>query len=502
MKKRKMLVRAVALFMVGLITALALVIPSSAIVSQYVDEDNNPSPDCPIPFDVRFWYEQSGADETLYFGYDVPIGYGSLEQNFVSGGLDSAEGKKYNSTSLGLDDESFRAYYSVGAPVYLNYMTAWGEIIDYWGYVPVELNAQAVDRTNFDGIAIDAPTFFYNVWESTFYQDTDEGMKLFSMPTIQLPVLDDGQVYVGRYTVTCGIYDTNGEFRNVEYSIPIDQRIDNDPIPFLYSSIFEQYLTKTEDDLVNNYIVAIDGFQAYIDVDVYELVPSLSNVIIRINGSDRYFPIPSGATLWADMNNVYSDNGSWVIQSNSGYMTVYCDDDLSPSEGTIYYNDDGPEVSPLDNISTNPIYNAYPTHGGGSNDLGDNYMSSTLSNDDAIPVTLAIDDEWQIVEDSPDKCTRLLVTYPIHKIVAPTIGGGTTNDVYNRYGYPDWHKYDNSRSHKISTDVEVDFTGWIATATSGFLNFELLPNFSIGGVLAILVGFSLVILFLKIFAGG
>ena len=31
---------------------------------------------------------------------------------------------------------------------------------------------------------------------------------------------------------------------------------------------------------------------------------------------------------------------------------------------------------------------------------------------------------------------------------------------------------------------------------------ELMPNFSIGGVLAILIGFSIVMLFLKFFAGG
>ena len=51
-------------------------------------------------------------------------------------------------------------------------------------------------------------------------------------------------------------------------------------------------------------------------------------------------------------------------------------------------------------------------------------------------------------------------------------------------------------------DMTFDFTSWIGTAVGGFLNMELMPNFSIGGVLAILIAFSIVMLFLKFFAGG
>lgn len=497
MKRKRTLVRAVALFMVGLITALALVIPTSAIVSQYMDDRNNPSTRCPIPFDVRFWYEQSDEEDSLYFGYDVPIGYGSTEHNLISGGLDSAEGKKFNENTLVIETEGFRANYNVGAPTYIDYMTAWGESIDWWGYIPVELNAQAIDRTNFDGIAIDAPTFYYNVWESTFYQDTTEGVKLFSMPTIQLPVLDDGKVYVGRYNVSCGIYDTNGEFRNVEYSIAIDQRENNDPIPFLNSGIFEQYLTKTEDDFVNNYIVAIDGFQAFIDVDVYEYVePETSDELV----------------------------GTWVFNNS------ITEPDFSVSY--VHFDSNGHSFDTLFNNNNHDCL-SYAINGvsdgeidvfvfGGIGWLNDIYKTITITsklsevtNGDTLltwlkvnatkqgsTATVAEEGTWELVADSLDKCTRLIVTYPIHKQVGASIGGGSSIDIMNRYSYPDWHKYDDSRSHTISTDLEVDFTGWIATATSGFLNFELFPNFSIGGVLAILVGFSLVILFLKVFAGG
>lgn len=48
----------------------------------------------------------------------------------------------------------------------------------------------------------------------------------------------------------------------------------------------------------------------------------------------------------------------------------------------------------------------------------------------------------------------------------------------------------------------ADYTSWIGTAVGGFLNMELAPFFSIGGILLICVALGLVGYFLKVFMGG
>lgn len=72
--------------------------------------------------------------------------------------------------------------------------------------------------------------------------------------------------------------------------------------------------------------------------------------------------------------------------------------------------------------------------------------------------------------------------------------------------YPNFENYLAGTSELPNGDdvpgVNTDFTSWLAVATGGFLNTELWPNFSIGGMLAILVSFSVVMIFLKVFAGG
>lgn len=72
---------------------------------------------------------------------------------------------------------------------------------------------------------------------------------------------------------------------------------------------------------------------------------------------------------------------------------------------------------------------------------------------------------------------------------------------YDNYSMPNMTKYVNTFGVE-PPDMTFDFTSWIGTAVGGFLNMELMPNFSIGGVLAILIAFSIVMLFLKFFAGG
>lgn len=65
----------------------------------------------------------------------------------------------------------------------------------------------------------------------------------------------------------------------------------------------------------------------------------------------------------------------------------------------------------------------------------------------------------------------------------------------------------NSQRYMLQNIIPQDgswsgLTSWLSTAVGGFMDFEIGYGISIGGILAILVGFSFVMLFLKVFAGG
>lgn len=51
-------------------------------------------------------------------------------------------------------------------------------------------------------------------------------------------------------------------------------------------------------------------------------------------------------------------------------------------------------------------------------------------------------------------------------------------------------------------DYKVDVISWLSSAIGGFFSFELMPGFSLGGLYAALLGVSLLLFFLKLFAGG
>ena len=48
----------------------------------------------------------------------------------------------------------------------------------------------------------------------------------------------------------------------------------------------------------------------------------------------------------------------------------------------------------------------------------------------------------------------------------------------------------------------ADYTSWIATAVGGFLDFELFPGFTFGGILMVFIAFSCVMWFLRLVSGG
>lgn len=82
---------------------------------------------------------------------------------------------------------------------------------------------------------------------------------------------------------------------------------------------------------------------------------------------------------------------------------------------------------------------------------------------------------------------------------------GNIIDVENNSMLPieEFYKSLGLKEYKTSFEnYTADYTSWIGNAVGGFLNMELFPFFSIGGILLICVAIGLVGYFLKIFMGG
>lgn len=117
---------------------------------------------------------------------------------------------------------------------------------------------------------------------------------------------------------------------------------------------------------------------------------------------------------------------------------------------------------------------------------------------------------WTKVED-PDYKNTINVTFPTYN----TSGAPSpTADGDKWLSWPDADKMMSSvLSNKvpdgsgtglgeIDEDMYVDFSGWLANAVGGFMEMEIFPGIALGGIVAVLVMFSVVMALLKIFAGG
>lgn len=66
----------------------------------------------------------------------------------------------------------------------------------------------------------------------------------------------------------------------------------------------------------------------------------------------------------------------------------------------------------------------------------------------------------------------------------------------------DWYHLGYMNGFGGGGEFNGDYTSWMATAVGGFLDAEIFPNFTLGGVLGVLVALGLLVMFLKFFAGG
>lgn len=65
-----------------------------------------------------------------------------------------------------------------------------------------------------------------------------------------------------------------------------------------------------------------------------------------------------------------------------------------------------------------------------------------------------------------------------------------------------WGQIQFARLKPTQVNIDYDMSTWLITAVGSFMNAELFPGFAIGGILAVLVAFPIVVWFLKVVLGG
>lgn len=202
-----------------------------------------------------------------------------------------------------------------------------------------------------------------------------------------------------------------------------------------------------------------------------------------------YTPSSGGSDVFA------YQNGSWT---KSYYKTITITtpyDEIIESQAKLmlqFLSNYATRTSAA-NVASTMAYSA---------DMGEEIIPNT-----AIASPLAIETPtttasgtWTEVERS--ESAEFVLYYPLLDTSGIRITNTPAyNAYYNRYSMPNMVKFRNTMGIPIPS-LEVDYTSWIGTAVGGFLNMELMPNFSLGGILAILIAFAITMLFLKFFAGG
>lgn len=82
---------------------------------------------------------------------------------------------------------------------------------------------------------------------------------------------------------------------------------------------------------------------------------------------------------------------------------------------------------------------------------------------------------------------------------------GIIEDYYDVENWVSNQKYIDvldDKIQKLGYEFERDYTSWLITAVGGFMDFEIVPGFSIGGMFSIVAMIALVAYILKMFLGG
>lgn len=119
--------------------------------------------------------------------------------------------------------------------------------------------------------------------------------------------------------------------------------------------------------------------------------------------------------------------------------------------------------------------------------------NTTYYSESPLNITESVDVNGNVTRSFTDGDGGMYLHYYVDRMLPEEISS-TYSDYY---GLAYRHGFSNGDG-----GFSGDYAAWLGTSVSGFMDLELFPNFSIGGVLSVIVAICLLLVFLKFFSGG
>lgn len=189
----------------------------------------------------------------------------------------------------------------------------------------------------------------------------------------------------------------------------------------------------------------------------------------------------------------YVFTGNWTVYSSAaGYLTEYKAYDFVNTEKVDYLNGYNEYTDQIYNIDLYPITRIT------------NKLAFTRQSDSGTLNVDIAENGIYTYDVSEYSQIQIAVDVPTTPIINPDdpISPGQVLYIEDN-GFYDVTQY-NYVDVNIPTEIieQQGIMQWLYDAVQGFLTMEIAPDFSIGGVLLFIVGFSIIIWIIKIFLGG
>lgn len=494
--KHKTKRRIISILCVTIIALYALTIPTYAIISVSRGEGNDytMSASSSFPMTLGFVYRSSPVST---YSYTLCTDIGGYGQEFPR--TDYGEDVvTHENDELGTSIEVIRKInYQFQTPFVVsngNYINAING--NKLGYYPMLIGSQTPDNPTQEAssIIIKASDIVYNRAWLDLYESSGETLNLaehayFGIPTLKLNDLVTGSTtekLVGRINIQYYIQGSNGVKERVAYSYTVDTSLSNNNILLLNIDNLLSY------DVLKNPRLLITDYECYIDVDYYEYVEA--EVTDELAGT------------WVFNDNVDTTTSTWCggefVSNNYTYYQLLVNDANYGNNLIIYIydTDDYRGSTAYNNGWSNTNFKTI-TFASEPSAKASNFSSWLQANatKQGSTGTVAEEGTWEKVESNIPN--TIYLTMPTYDTSGAYNSDGAQINAQNIYfSFPDTNSYVDG-IERLSFE-DVDLTSWLANATKGFLDFQLWENFTIGGVLAILVTIPLMIWVLKLFAGG
>lgn len=287
------------------------------------------------------------------------------------------------------------------------------------------------------------------------------------------------------------------------YSYPLNSGAKN--YAYQYGMVTGEWLNSSSTDAIvtgysikwsvnTPYTVSLKGSLSYgYEGDIIQTVQLDRNYNVLADGVFSFNP----QTLLEYEDTVNFDyyvfTGNWTVYSSAaGYLIEYKAYDFVNIEKVDYLNGYNEYTDQTYNIDLYPITRIT------------NKLAFTRQSDSGT-LNVNIEENGSYIYDVSDysqiKIAVDVPTTPIINPDDPITPGQVLYIVDNGF-------YDASQYNYVDVDVPTEIIEqqgimqWLYDAVQGFLNMQIAPNFSIGGILLFAVGFSLIIWITKIFLGG